>query len=535
MSRKIPIAIVRQIIMRIMAGVSDRSIAVDLEVVSRSTVGLYRKKMEPFSYTNEQWLALTDQELNVLLRDKPRVSSAATTVSSALKQSILERLEHIKTEIKLPGVTLQLLWGEFLKEIPAEESCSYQTFCRTLKPHLHKTNLSYHNPKAEPGSVLMIDFAGKKLNYIDPFTGKVIPCTVILGILASSQCGFVEVIPNASTVHVLEALTAALIYYKGAPVSLLTDNMAQLVRKADRYEPTFTDAALEWANHYGIYLRATRIYSPKDKPDIERMVRLVYERIYAALRNQTFHSLEELRKATKEKLQEHNDRKFSGKSYSRSEAFKVDEQPFLRPLPDIHFELQKVTRAKVQRNYHVYLGEDRHFYSVPYQLVGEQMDIRYTAKVVEIYQNLNLVATHLRTVKAYDYTTCEDHMPEAHRAQKKSMGYTGDDFLEKATAIGVFTKLYMECLLKSRTIEQQTYRSCLGLLSLGFSRKYGGERLESACELGCLLGKYTFKTIQNLLEKDKDIAFVASKKSENGNEPNVSSNHDNLRGKEAFE
>lgn len=535
MSRKIPIAILRQIIMRIMAGVSDRSIAADLKVISRSTVGLYRKKMEPFSYSNEQWLTLNDQELNVLLRDKPKASSSGAAVSSALKQSILERLEHVKIEIMKPGVTLQLLWGEFLKETAGKESCSYPTFCRTLKPHLHKTNLSYHNPKAEPGSVLMIDFAGKKLSYIDPITGKVVTCTVILGILANSQCGFVEVIPNASTVHVLEALTGALIYFNGVPLSLLTDNMAQLVKKADRYEPTFTDAALAWANHYGIQLRATRIYSPKDKPDIERMVRLVYERIHAALRNHTFHSLSELRKATKEKLQEHNDRKFSGKSYSRSEAFKVDEQPFLKPLPDIHFELQKVTRAKVQRNYHVYLGEDRHFYSVPYQLVGEQMDIRYTAKVVEVYQNLNLVATHLRIVKAYDYTTCEDHMPEAHKAQKKSMGYTGEDFIGKATAVGIFSKLYMERLLKSRTIEQQTYRSCLGLLSLGFSKKYGRERLESACELGCLLGKYTFKTIQNLLEKNKDIAFVASKKSEKGNEPNGSSNHDNLRGKEAFE
>jgi transposase len=116
--------------------------------------------------------------------------------------------------------------------------------------------------------------------------------------------------------------------------------MGQLVRKADKYEPSFTDAAIQWANHYGIFLSATRSRRPRDKNQIERLVNIVYTRIYAALRKKNFYNLNELRQAVKERLEVHNNMLLTGKDYSRREKFFKDEQPNLSPLPDKDFELQ---------------------------------------------------------------------------------------------------------------------------------------------------------------------------------------------------
>lgn len=533
MSRRIPIGILRQIIMRINAGLSNRSIANDLHIVSRKTISKYRQQILSLDISGTDLEKLQDTELGDLFERKKRRKGAYST--SEKKQDLLSLVDYIQSELNRPGVTLQLLWQEYCEQNAQKGACSYQSFCRILKPHLSKTNLSFRNPGFSPGEVLMIDFAGNKLWYTDKHTMTKVPCFVFVAILSYSKYSFAEVVPKSTTEFVLEAMTNALKYIGGIPSSVLTDNMAQLVKKADRYEPDFTDAALSWANHYGVILRATRAYSPKDKPDIERQVRLTYERIYAPLRDHTFYSLNELRAAVRQKLEEHNGRKFHGKSYSRRDCFLADEQSQLKKLSASHFELQKITKAKVQKNYHVLLGEDRHYYSVPYQLVGESIDIRYTAHMVEIYFKSDLITLHRRTAQAYNYTTKIEHMPEAHKAYSQAMGYKGEDFVRKAASIGPQTRLYIEQVLKSRAHEQQAYRSCMGVLSLGFSKKYGRERLEKACTLGCQLEKYSYKTIQGILEKKLDLRFASGQESENEiNTGGSLSNHENLRGKEAF-
>lgn len=322
MSRRIPTYLLRQTIMRILEGISDRRIVRDLREankrISRRTVANIRKKVVHLVNSGQHIEDLKDQQIEDLvygdcIRAEYKPSKARTAT--------LDRLEYIQEQLGMPGVTLNRLWDELSAEITKEQQCSYSTFCRILAPHLKSIDVSFHKEKAMPGSVLMFDFAGKKLSYIDKDSGEVVDCVVFVAILGNSGYSMVEILPDARTEYVIQALINCLHTIGGCPKSVLTDNMKQIVKKADRYEPEFTDAALAWANYYNIILCAARSLAPKDKALVERLVRIVYQRIFAPLRHQVFFSIEELRTAVAEKVAQHNMHKFSGKSYSRQMPF----------------------------------------------------------------------------------------------------------------------------------------------------------------------------------------------------------------------
>jgi len=542
MSRNIPIALLRQVIMRILEGISDRKIVKGLNEIniriSRRTVGNIRKQTLNFVKSRRHFEDLNDQQIaDIIYGDRKR----ADYKPSPAKSAILERLEYFQEQLKLPGVTLHLLWIELLNELPKEHQCSYATFCRVLSPHLKKIEISYHNEKALPGSVLMFDFTGKKLYYTDKSSGELVGCVVLVAILANSGYSMVEILPDGRTEYLIQALINCLHSIHGCPKSVLTDNMGQIVKKADRYEPQFTDAALAWANHYNIHLSATRSLAPKDKSQIERLVRIVYHRVFAPLRHHTFFSIDELRASVSEKVVQHNMHKFSGKSYSRLDAFLADEKEVLGPLPEKDFVMQKITRAKVQKTYHVYVGEDQNYYSVPYKLIGRYVDIKYTIDIVDVYYDNELVASHPRSARPGYYTTIHEHMPEAHQAYRELNGYTKKDFLQKASYFGPSTLKQIEHLINRQQYPQHAYRGCQGLLSLGLPRKYGKERLELACELGCQLGKYGMTEIKRILSSGQDQSYMEAKRRRkpdpglDGNNNGPDYDNDSLRGPEDFE
>jgi transposase len=141
---------------------------------------------------------------------------------------------------------------------------------------------------------------------------------------------------------------------------------------------------------------------------------LVAERwILAALRNRTFFSLAEANEAIRERLRWLNERPFRKLSGSRRTLFEELDRPALRPLPKRAYEHGIWRRAKVSIDYHVEL--ERHYYSVPYGLVGEVCDARLSATTVELFVKGRRVASHPRSQRRFGATTTPAHMPEAHR------------------------------------------------------------------------------------------------------------------------
>ncbi len=234
---------------------------------------------------------------------------------------------------------------------------------------------------------------------------------------------------------------------------------------------------------------------------------LAYQRIYAPLRSQTFYSLEDLNAGIGKQLEIANRRPMKAKEGTRRELFEADEKPLLKPLPVAGYQLKHVTESKVQRNYHVILGEDRHQYSVPHTLIGKRLKIIYTTETVEIYDGLKRVAIHRRSYKKKDYTTLSEHMPAHHQHVRQQRGWDSNYFKEQAARVGPGTLQVIDRILTSRSFHEQTYTSCLGILRLG--KKYGNDRLEAACLRSAPSPLVNYTIIANILRNNLDKVPLA--------------------------
>ncbi len=187
--------------------------------------------------------------------------------------------------------------------------------------------------------------------------------------------------------------------------------MAQVVTKASRYKPVFTDLLKQWAVHYQTNMQATRVRHPKDKPSVEKSVHIAYQQIYTRLRHEQFTNLHALKFRFRELLDQCNDRLMRDYGKSRWERFREFEKDALNALPPTVFIYKHQAEAKVKKNYHVVLGEDWHQYSVPHQFIGKQVKLIYDEAVVEIFCDWERIAVHQRTMIRNGYNTIAEHMP----------------------------------------------------------------------------------------------------------------------------
>jgi transposase len=484
---------IRRLLQLLISGLSERQIANTLGM-SRNTVATYLKRFKTSGYDFNQLLSLSDDTLGSVV-----YNHAIESRKDERYGRLSPKLGHYLSELKRTGVTRMLLWEEYRREDP--DGYSYQQFCEHLNTYSQIRN-AVMPQQHKPAEVLEIDFAGKKLSYIDKTSGEVIECPVFVAVLPYSGYTYVEALHNATLDQLVGALNRCLQYFGGAPASILTDNMRQMVIKSDRYEPTFTALAEQFSVFYNTTLSATRVEKPKDKARVEKSVDLAYKRIYAPLRDNVVYSLSELNYHIKLNLEKHNDCLMQKKDYSRRDRFVQDEQPLLTPLPLQAFEVKYAVKAKVQKNYHVLLGQDMHYYSVPYQYIGKQTTIVYDSAQVEVYLDHKRIAAHKRNYQKHCYTTTDTHMPTSHLKYKETLGWDKDYFLQKAKPIGEYFLQVVSGLLESRQFTQQAFLSCRGLLRL--ADKYGNERANNACRIGLYAGYLSYKTIENILSNNRD-------------------------------
>ncbi len=416
------------------------------------------------------------------------------------RESILEaKMSKMLKELRKPGVTRALLWEEYKKEHPG--GFSYGRFCERIKRFRQVQNATIKLDH-RPGNYLQVDFTGKKLHWIDRATGELIACEVLVCTLPFSGYTFSCATTSQGQGDFIQGINEAFLFFGGLPAVLLSDNLKSYVKKANRYEPTFTELCIQFSTHYGIELDATRVGKPRDKGSVERHVSIVYNWIHGPLRNQEFFSLSEINEAIKKQLAKMNGKKFQGRSYSRQEMFDQEEKQYLQELPCELFEIKKSVSAKVQRNYHIVLGEDKHQYSVPYQYIGKQTQVIYTSTTVEIYLATTRITSHRRDLRKYGYTTLPAHMPEKHRKYTETRGWDANYFRNQADRVGPETRWAIDQILTSKQLVEQTYNACLGLIRL--KDKYTAARLEKACAKAKTTHRVTYGMVNNILKNGTD-------------------------------
>lgn len=376
------------------------------------------------------------------------------------------------------------------------------------------------------GDMIMIDFAGKTQSYIDTSTGEQISCQVFVSILPFSGLIFCMAVHSQRSEDFMQCINAMLKFYQGVPATILCDNLKTAVTRPSRYEPQFTELCGQLSEHYATTFSATRPYRPKDKALVESAVRIVYNHVYAPLRNHDHTSLEALNAAMHQQLVLLNNKPYKKTPHSRWYFFEQHERKLLKPLPSAIFSVKKVVLLTVQRNYHIQLTEDRRYYSVPYKYVGRKVKVLYDQKSVEVYLDHERIALHVRGHQHHRaYTTIEEHMPPHHRKMHQINGFNKEDLLAQARRIGNKTVDAVGLMLENSIYIEQNYKACFGMLML--AKKYGATRLEAACDRALKGPRVNYTMIKNILERGLDKQLVLP-----DNQPIPK--HDNIRGKEQY-
>jgi len=476
--------------------------------VSPTTVKNYLSRIERLNLNYSQVTKMDDEELKrVLLNHK-----------SSSKNNLRPQpnWDHIHLEMKKKGVTLQLLWQEYKAIYPD----GYQStqFCERYRKWKGKLNVSLRQTH-KAGEKMFVDYAGQTVPIVDRLSGEIRQAEIFVGTLGASNYTYVEAtwdqsLPNWITSHV-----HAFEYFGGVPHTLIPDNLKSGVSKACRYEPDINPSYHDMAVHYGTAVIPARVRKPQDKAKVESAVLVVERWILAVLRNRTFFSLEELNQAIAELLVQLNNRPFKKLDGSRLSWFQTIDKPALHPLPQSRYVFAEWKKARVNIDYHVELF--RHYYSVPYQLVHEEVTIRYTSATVEIFRRGKRVASHKRDHRPGRHTTLKEHMPPSHQ---KYLEWTPSRIIRWAFTIGEGTAHLVELIMNSRKHPQQGYRSCMGIMRLG--KQYSPQRLEKACQRAVAIGGYSYKSVRSILEKGLDKLPLPS------SDPIQSSpiHHDNIRG-----
>ena len=497
-------------------GIGIREIARRIGI-SRNSVRKYFALL-----TNDE--AFRPQDLsNKQLADRAYINDSLQLQTSKLQQVMLH-FQYAASELAKTGVTRQLLWNEYLQKHP--DGYSYSQYCYHLHEYLQHKDLSMHM-HFESGNMIMIDFAGKKLSYTNMETAELIECPVFVAILPSSGLIFCLAVHTQKTADFITCINAMLKFYAGVPSTILCDNMKTAVTRPDRYEPVFTEICYQLSEHYQTTFSATRPYSPKDKAMVEGAVKIVYNHVYAPLRNSSFTSLTALNMAMGEQLLVLNNKPYKNSPYSRWYFYEQHERSALKSLPAEPFTSKKVVELTVQRNYHVQLRENFLYYSVPCQYVGKKVKVLYDNHVVEVYFDNSRIAVHSRDIyNKIAYTTTLEHMPPHHQKMQEIQGWNKEDLLTMAGRIGANTFKAATLMLVNSIYIEQNYKSCFGMLML--QKKYGDQRLDAACSRALLGSRVTYTMVKNILERglDKQSALF---------ETFTPPAHENIRGKEHYQ
>lgn len=432
----------------------------------------------------------------------------------------LPEMAWVHGELRRAGVTLSLLWQEYLGANPGgyrySQFCEhYHRFRKRLSPVMRQVHRA--------GEKVFVDFAGKKPSIVDPTSGEVRSVELFVGVLGASSYVFAAAAEHQDLSNFVSLNVRMLEAFGGTPSIFVPDNLKAAVTGACRYEAVVNRTYQDMAAHYGAAVIPARAYKPRDKAKVEVSVLLAERWIVASLRQRTFFSVGELNEAIREKVVELNERVMRRAGVSRRELFETYDRPALKPLPQAQYEIGVWKECKVNIDYHIEL--EHNVYSVPHALVGQRVEARSTARCVEVFLRSTRVASHLRLTGRGRASTLAEHMPAAHRAHAE---WTPSRLISWAAKAGPATGHVVEAILQSKPHPEQGYRACLGLMRLG--RVHGTQRLEAACQIAKRLGAESYKTVKNILASGMDRNPLAATATESS-----LPHHENIRGAACYD
>lgn len=468
-------------------GQSERRIAESCGM-ARSTVNDYLRRAEqaglswplPAEIDNEA-------KLGSLLFKAERINKPERTPPDCRR--IYDELRRYKKF----NLTLTELWLEYKDAHP--DGYQYTQFCRLYKQWRGRLDYCMRQ-EHRAGEKVFVDYCDG-LSIVDAKTGEVVPTQLFVAVWGASNFTYAEASLSQSLPCWIGSHARAFDYFGCVPKITVVDNLKSGVETACRYEPELNPSYAAMAEHYGTAVIPARPRRPRDKAKAEAGVLVAQRMILAVLRHRTFYSVGELNVAVRELLERLNGRLLCRMKVSRRHLFETMDRPAALPLPARAYEYAEWKKAAVNIDYHIEV--DGHYYSVPFALVRQSLDVRLSAGTVEVFLKGERVAAHARSCQKHGHTTLPEHMPPEHR---KYAEWTPSRIIDWAGKTGPRTARLVEEILASRKFPEQGYRACLGILRLG--RHYGQERLEAACARALRFRAASYKSVRAILAANLD-------------------------------
>ncbi len=450
--------------------------------LAHTTISKYRRTL---SQQEKDWIfvkSLNDTDVERLLK----------TSRKRVQTKRLPDWAHIHHEMQTPNVTLQTLWEEYCIEAP-NTAYGYSSFTQKYRKYRRKLGISMRQSH-RAGECVFIDFAGTTIPYCNADTNEKRNAQIFVGTLGCSNYTFCCALKSQGLPDWIEAHNKMFQYFGGIPELIVPDNLKSAVIRAGR-EPSINRTYLELCQYYGVVVLPTRVRHPQDKAKAEVTVLIVTRWIIAKLRHRKFFSIEEINQAILELLWQLNERPFKKLPGCRRSRFEELDKPLLRPLPCEPFEYAEwFGKQKVVSDYHIHVNG--HYYSVPYQLVGSQIEARVTSKTVEVFHLGRRIASHLKSYDIGGHTTQTAHQPKSHRLYAQQ---TQQQILEWAHSTGEAAVAVVEDQFQRCKHEALAVKACGNLQKL--AKEHGEERFEAACRRAQYIGSLTVKSVRAILQR----------------------------------
>jgi transposase len=418
---------------------------------------------------------------------------------------------EVAQELTRKHMTLFLIWHEYKEAHPL--GYQYSRYCDLYREWAGRRSI-WMRQDHKAGERMFVDYAGGTVAVVDRETGEVRQAQVFVAVLGASSYTYAEATWTQGTGDWVGSHVRAFEYFAGVPTLVVSDNLRTGVSRACRYEPGINATYAEMLAHYGSAALPTRVGRPQDKAKVESAVQVTQRWILARLRNRTFFSLAELSAAIWALLEDLNSRRFRKLPGSRRSQYESLDRPALLPLPAERYELAEWRKVRPNLDYHVEVAG--HYYSVPYQLCGIELEARVTARVVECFHKSRRVASHVRSSERGRHTTASEHMPKAHQAY---LEWTPERIAQWTGQAGRATRELVDRIIASKPHPQQGFRSALGIMRLG--KIYGPERLEAASERALRFGALSYRSLASILKCGLDHAADTAAESRTIAHPNI--------------
>ncbi|HHS8262908.1 TPA: IS21 family transposase [Legionella anisa] len=437
-------------------------------------------------------------------------------------QRPLPDMVKINQELKRKGVTLLLLWYDYKSRHP--DGYGYSRYCDLYRQFTGKLNPGMRLTH-KAGEKLFVDYSGLTVAWVDKETGVINQAQIFVAVLGASNYTFVEASAEQSLPCWILSHIHAFEYFSGVATCLVPDNLKAGITKPHLYDPDTNLTYQEMANHYSAAIMPARVRTPKDKSKVEVGVQGIQRWVLAPLRDVTFFSVTEINDAIAPLLKAYNERPFHELLGCRYSQFLEIDKPALRPLPLTRYQYATWKKARAGIDYHV--AVDKHYYSIPWRYLKEEIDVRVSGATIECFYKGDRIALHRRALKP-GHTTLHEHMPTSHQEYTE---WTPERLCAWGKSIGENTSKLIGEVINSQKIPEQSYRACLGILRMG--KRYGNARLENAAIRALHIGAYRYKSIESILKNGLDKQPLPMPASES-TAAVTATNHDNVRGASYF-